>query len=184
MVVLSEALTDNASRTAIPAGALLAVQIDHVSENGLVQLSATEAVWEEQGFQRELVLPRQTLLIRGNSGDPLLASNYGDIGDDIAAMDMNQFTLGAIQRVGELYTRSDSRVQTGDGTTVITESNPAPNILAGVLEGGSDAILDAISDRNQQAIERLREHPRVPYIPAGSSILVFVNQSMQMPSSF
>lgn len=184
MVVLSEPLTDNASHTAIPSGALLVVQVDRVAENGLVQLSATQAIWEEQGFQRELILPSQILIIRGNDGDPLLAESYGDIGGDIASMDTGQFALGAIRRVGELYTRSDSRVQTGDGTTVITESNPAPNILAGALEGGSDAILDAISERNQQAIERLRERPRVPYVPAGSSVQVFVNQSMQMPSGF
>ncbi|MEO1396234.1 MAG: hypothetical protein AAFV90_25335 [Cyanobacteria bacterium J06634_5] len=184
MVVLAESLTDNSSQTVIPAGALLTVQVDRVSENGLVQLSATEAIWEEQGFQRELVLPNQTILIRGDSGNPLIAESYGDIGGDVAAMDMGQFALGAIRRVGELYTRSDSRVQTGDGTTVITESNPAPNILAGALEGGSEAILDAISDRNQRAIEKLQERPRVPHIPAGSSVQVFVNQSMQIPSSF
>lgn len=184
MVILSEPLTDNASHTAIPAGALLVVQVDGVSENGLVQLSATQAIWEEQSLQRELVLPNQTILIRGDSGNPLMAESYGDMGGDIASMDMGQFALGAIRRVGELYTRSDSRVQTGDGTTVITESNPAPNILAGALEGGSDAILDAISERNQQAIERLQESPRVPYVPAGTSVQVFVNQSMQMPSSF
>ncbi|MEO0885526.1 MAG: hypothetical protein AAFY54_06270 [Cyanobacteria bacterium J06648_10] len=184
MVVLSEPLTDNASHTAIPAGALLVVKVDRVSENGLVQLSATQVIWEDQGFQRELVLPSQTLLIRGNGGNPLTAESYGDMGGDIASMDMGQFALGAIRRVGELYTRSDSRVQTGDGTTVITESNPAPNILAGVLEGGSDAILDAIGERNQQAIEKLRDRPSVPYVPAGTSIQVFVNQSMQMPSGF
>ncbi|MEL7353918.1 MAG: hypothetical protein AAFN38_21020, partial [Cyanobacteria bacterium J06560_5] len=174
MVVLSEPLMDNEARIAIPAGALLVVQVDRVSENGLVQLSATQAIWEEQGFQRELVLPSQTLLVRGNDGDPLIAENYGDIGGDIAAMDMGQFALGAIRRVGELYTRSDSRVQTGDGTTVITESNPEPNILAGALEGGSDAILDAISERNQQAIERLQERPRIPYISSGTAVQIFI----------
>ncbi|MEO0769052.1 MAG: hypothetical protein AAFY72_06405, partial [Cyanobacteria bacterium J06649_4] len=184
MVVLSEPLMDNASHRAIPASSLLMVQVDRVAENGLVQLSATEAIWEEQGFQRELVLPRQTILIRGNGGDPLVAESYGDTGGDIAAMDMGQFALGAIRRVGELYTRSDARVQTGDGTTIITESNPAPNILAGALEGGSEAILDAISDRNQQAIEKLRERPRVPYLPAGTPVQAFVNQSIQMPSGF
>ena len=184
MLVLSEPLMDSKSRIAIPSGALLVVQVDRVSENGLVHLSAAQAIWEEQGFQRELVLPSQTILIRGDNGDPLVAESYGDIGGDVAAMDMGQFALGAIRRVGELYTRSDSRVQTGDGTTVITESIPAPNILAGALEGGADAILDSISDRNQRAIEKLQEQPRIPYIPAGSTVQVFVNQSMQMPAGF
>lgn len=183
MVVLTEPLTDNASQVAIPSGALLAMQVDRVSENGLVQLSATQAIWEEQGFQRELVLPSQTILVRGEEGNPLVAESYGDIGGDIAAMDVGQFALGALRRIGELYTRSDSRVQTGDGTTVITESNPAPDILAGALEGGSDALLDDISERNQQAIERLQQRPDIPYLPAGASVQIFINQSMQMPAS-
>ncbi|MEO1637353.1 MAG: hypothetical protein AAFS04_20000, partial [Cyanobacteria bacterium J06631_9] len=76
----------------------------------------------------------------------------------------------------------DARVQSGDGTTIITESNPAPNILAGALEGGSEALLDDISERNQQAIERLQQRPNIPYLPAGTSVQVFINQSMQMPA--
>ncbi|MEL6777778.1 MAG: hypothetical protein AAFO06_11020 [Cyanobacteria bacterium J06597_16] len=184
LVVLSEALKDNAGRIAIPADSVLVVQVDRTSEDGLVQLSATQAIWEEQGLQRELVLPRRTILIRGEGGNPLMAESYGDSGGDIAAMDFGQFALGAIQRVGELYTRSDSRVQTGDGTTIITESNPAPDILAGALEGGSNAVLDSIIERNQRAIEKLENRPRIPYIASGTSVQVFVNQSMQMPARF
>ena len=158
------------------------VQIDRASEGGLVQLSAVQAIWEEQGLKRELVLPDRTILIRGDRGNPLVAESYGSSGGDIAAMDMGQFALGAIRRIGELYTRSDSLVQTGNGATVITESNPAPNILAGALEGGADAVLGSITERNQRAIEKLEQRPTVPYIPAGRSIQVFVNQSMQMPA--
>jgi hypothetical protein len=168
----------------IPEGSVLVVQVDRTSEDGLVQLSATQAIWEEQGLQRELVLPSRTVFIRGQGGDPLMAEGYGDSGGDIAAMDMGQFAIGAIRRIGELYTRSDSRVQTGDGATVITESNPAPNILAGALEGGSDAILDSISERNQRAIERLEQRPQIPYIPANTQVQAFINQSMQMPAGF
>jgi hypothetical protein len=184
LVVLSEPLMDSTASVAIPEGSVLVVQVDRTSEDGLVQLSATQAIWEEQGFQRELVLPSRTVLIRGNGGDPLMAESYGDSGGDIAAMDMGQFAIGAIRRIGELYTRSDSRVQTGDGTTVITESNPAPNILAGALEGGSEAILDSISERNQRAIEKLEQRPQIPYIPANTQVQAFINQSMQMPTGF
>jgi hypothetical protein len=184
LVVLSEPLMDSTASIAIPEGSVLVVQVDRTSEDGLVQLSATQAIWEEQGLQRELVLPSRTILIRGNGGDPLMAEGYGDSGGDIAAMDMGQFAIGAIRRVGELYTRSDSRVQTGDGATVITESNPAPNILAGALEGGSEAILDSISERNQRAIEKLEQRPQIPYIPANTQVQAFINQSMQMPAGF
>jgi hypothetical protein len=179
LVVLAEPLMDNTASVAIPEGSVLVVQVDRTSEDGLVQLSATQAIWEEQGLQRELVLPSRTILIRGQGGDPLIAEGYGDSGGDIAAMD-----IGAIRRIGELYTRSDSRVQTGDGATVITESNPAPNILAGALEGGSEAILDSISERNQRAIEKLEQRPQIPYIPANTQVQAFINQSMQMPAGF
>ena len=184
LVVMTEPLTDNASKVAIPSGSLLVVKVDRTSEDGLVQLSATQAIWEEQGLQRELVIPDRTILIRGDGGNPLMAEGYGNSSSDIAAMDMGQFALGAIRRVGELYTRSDARVQTSNGTTVVTESNPSPNILAGILQGGSDAILDSISERNQRAIEKLERRPKIPYIPAGKSVQVFVNQSVQMPTSF
>jgi hypothetical protein len=184
LVVLAEPLMDNTASIAIPEGSVLVVQVDRTSEDGLVQLSATQAIWEEQGLQRELVLPSRTILIRGQGGDPLIAEGYGDSGGGIAAMDMGQFAIGAIRRIGELYTRSDSRVQTGDGATVITESNPAPNILAGALEGGSEAILDSISERNQRAIEKLEQRPQIPYIPANTQVQAFINQSMQMPAGF
>jgi hypothetical protein len=64
---------------------------------------------------------------------------------------------------------------------VVTTENPAPNVLAGVLEGGTDAILDTITERNQRAIEELEQRPRIAYIEAGRPVQVFVNQSMQMP---
>jgi hypothetical protein len=184
LVVLAEPLMDNTASIAIPEGSVLVVQVDRTSEDGLVQLSATQAIWEEQGLQRELILPSRTILIRGQGGDPLIAEGYGDSGGAIAAMDIGQFAIGAIRRIGELYTRSDSRVQTGDGATVITESNPAPNILAGALEGGSEAILDSISERNQRAIEKLEQRPQIPYIPANTQVQAFINQSMQMPADF
>ncbi|PSN11325.1 hypothetical protein C7293_24715 [filamentous cyanobacterium CCT1] len=181
LVVLSEPLVDSQGQVAIPAGGELIVQVDTVSDNGLVQLSATQAIWNDQGQARELVLPQGVIQIRGQGGTPLQAEAYDDIGPGIAAMDAGQFALGSIRRASELYTRPSTRVETGNGTTVATTENPAPNVLAGVLEGGTDAILDTITERNQRAIEELEQQPRIAYIEAGRPVQVFVNQSMQMP---
>jgi hypothetical protein len=181
LVVLSEPLVDSQGQVAIPAGGELVVQVDTVSDNGLVQLSATQAIWNDQGQARELVLPQGVIQIRGQGGMPLQAEAYDDIGPGIAAMDAGQFALGSIRRASELYTRPNTRVETGNGTTVATTENPAPNVLAGVLEGGTDAILDTITERNQRAIEELEQQPRIAYIEAGRPVQVFVNQSMQMP---
>ncbi|PSR19309.1 hypothetical protein C8255_02815 [filamentous cyanobacterium CCP3] len=181
LVVLSEPLIDSQGQVAIPAGGELVVQVETVSDNGLVQLSATQAIWDDQGQARELVLPQGVIQIRGQGGIPLQAEAYDDIGPDIAAMDAGQFALGSIRRASELYTRPNTRVETGSSTTVVTTENPAPNVLAGVLEGGTDAILDTITERNQRAIEELEQRPRIAYIEAGRPVQVFVNQSMQMP---
>lgn len=182
VVVLTEPLLDSQGQVAIPAGGELVVRVDDVTDNGLVQLSAIQALWQDQGYQRELTLPNGYIQIRGHQGTPLTADQYDDLGPEIAAMDAGQFALGAIRRASELYTRPNTRVETNSGSTVITEENPAPNVLAGVLEGGTDAILDTIADRNQQAIAELEQRPRIAYIEAGRPVQVFVNQTLQMPN--
>ena len=181
LVVLSDPLVDSQGQVAIPAGGELVVQVDTVSDNGLVQLSATQAIWNDQGQARELMLPQGVIQIRGQGGTPLQADAYDDIGPGIAAMDAGQFALGSLRRASELYTRPNTRVETGSGSTVVTTENPAPNVLAGVLEGGTDAILDTIAERNQRAIVELEQRSRIAYIEAGRPVQVFVNQSMQMP---
>ncbi len=182
VVVLTEPLLDSQGQVAIPAGGELVVRVDDVADNGLVQLSAIQALWQDQGYQRELTLPEGYIQIRGHEGTPLTADQYDDLGPEIAAMDAGQFALGAIRRASELYTRPNTRVETNSGSTVITEESPAPNVLAGVLEGGTDAILDTIADRNQQAIAELEQRPRIAYIEAGRPVQVFVNQTLQMPN--
>jgi hypothetical protein len=181
LVVLSEPLVDSQGQVAIPAGGELVVQVEAVSDNGLVQLSATQAIWHDQGQARELMLPQGVIQIRGQGGMPLKAEAHDDIGPAIASMDAGQFALGSLRRASELYTRPNTRVETGSGSTVVTTENPVPNVLAGVLEGGTDAILDTIAERNQRVIEELEQRPRIAYIEAGRPVQVFVNQSMQMP---
>ena len=181
LVVLSEPLVDNQGQVAIPAGGELVVRVDDVSEAGLVELSAIQAVWQDRGAQRELWLPDRYIQIRGQAGTPLTADHYGDLGPAIAAMDAGQFALGAIRRASELYNRSDTRVERGDGSTVITEETPDPNLLAGILEGGTDTLLDTLTARNQQAMTELSQRPRIAYIEAGRPVQIFVNQTMQIP---
>lgn len=179
--MLSEPLTDSRGRIAFPAGTQFLFQVDSLSDTGQVHLSATTATWNVTGYQQELILPTGVIQVRGEAGKPLIAEHYEDRGDEIAGMDAGQFLLGAIGRAAELYTRSDTRVQTRGSSTVITEDNPEPNILAGLLEGGTDAILETIQERNQRAVERMEKMPNARFVKAGTPIEIFVNQSMFMP---
>jgi hypothetical protein len=181
-VTLHEPLTDNQGRIAIPANSKILVTVEGVSESGMVQLSAVGVVWIEPGGHRELILPSGVLQVRGESGEPLMAERFDDPGDEIAAMDATQVVLGAVRRTAELYTRSDTRVQTNSNTTVVTEDNPDPNVLAGVLEGGADVLLETLTQRNERAIAQLESQPPIWFLEAGTPVQIFVNQSMQLPN--
>jgi hypothetical protein len=181
VVLLSTPLEDAQGQIALPAGSQILVQVDELSPAGRVQLSATRVAWDEAGRQKELVLPPAAIQVRGRNGEPLIASHFEDRGGEMAAMDMGQFALGAVHRSAQLFTRSNTRVQTGDGTTVVTESNPSPNLLAGALEGGTEALFETIRDRNQKAVEAIQSRPQIRFIQAGTPVEVFVNQSMRMP---
>jgi hypothetical protein len=180
-IKLTEPLMDNQGQVAFPEGTELVVQVDSVAETGQVHLSAIAATWSIDGQQRELLLPPGAIQVRGERGEPLMAEHFDDRGDEIAGMDAGQFLLGAAGRAAQLYTRSGSQIQTRGSSTVISEENPDPNILAGLVEGGTDAVLESIQERNQRAIERMEELPDIRFIDAGTEVEIFVNQSMFMP---
>jgi hypothetical protein len=180
-VRLDKPILDNRGDVAFPEETEFVVQVDRVSQAGQVHVSAIAANWSVDEQQQEITLPPNTIQVRGEDGEPLMAEHFDDRGGTIAGMDAGQFLLGAAGRAAELYTRSDSRVQTRGSSTVITESNPAPNIVAGIVEGGTDAVLESIQERNRRAIERMEEMPNVRYIESGTDVEVFVNQSMFMP---
>jgi hypothetical protein len=180
-IKLTEPLMDNQGQIAFPEGTELVVQVDSASETGQVHLSAIAATWSIDGQQQELMLPPGAIQVRGEGGEPLVAEHFDDRGDEIAGMDAGQFLLGAAGRAAQLYTRSGSQIQTRGSSTVITEENPDPNILAGLVEGGTDAVLESIQERNQRAIERMEELPNIRFIDAGTEVEIFVNQSMFMP---
>ena len=178
VVELDEPLMDSQGNVALPEGSKLLVQVDRLSENGFVELSATQAIWEVEGLKQQAILPAGVIQIRGKAGKPLVAQQPG--GSDRFERDVTQFALGAIRRSAGLYTRSNTRVQTGDRTTVVTENNPEPDILAGALEGGTEAVLGSVGDRSQQAGDGRQRRPEIPYIKAGTPVQVFVNQSMEL----
>lgn len=181
VVRLNEPLVDNRGRPAIPSESDLTVEVEPVGDDRLVEISAVSATWQEGNNQQEILLPDAVVQIRGADGHPLIAQGYGDPGGEIAALDASEVALGAVRRASELYTRPNTRVQTNDNSTVVTEENPDPNVLAGALEGGTDVLLDILSERNQQARDAISQRPQVLYLEENTPVQVFVNASMQLP---
>jgi hypothetical protein len=181
-VILTQPLLDARGKTALPANTQLVIQVDRLSpQTGRVQVSATTATWQEQGRTQEITLPAGIIQVRGKDGTPLIARQFQDKGKEIAALDAGQFLLGAVRGASGQFTRSNTSVQSGNGTTVVTEQNQRPNAIAGALQGGSEAILDTLIERNKQAVTEIQQRPPIRFVEAGRPVQIFVNQSMRMP---
>ena len=181
-VTLTQPLLDSSGKTALPANTQLVIQVDYLSaQTGRVQISATTATWQEQGRTQEITLPTGIIQVRGQDGTPLIARQFQDKGKEIAALDAGQFLLGAVRGASGQFTRSNTSVQSGNGTTVVTEQNQRPNAIAGALQGGSEAILDTLIERNKQAVTEIQQRPPIRFVEVGRPVQIFVNQSMRIP---
>jgi Bacterial conjugation TrbI-like protein len=180
-VLLSEPIPDASGRTALPVNTKLTVQVEGISQAGRVQLAAMSATWNQSGQTKEMTLPAGAIQIRGIRGQPLVAQQFQDKGKELAALDRGQFILSAIRGASGQLIQPNTSVQTGNGSTVVTQQNPRPNILAGALQGGADTLLTTIGERNKKAVEEIQQRPPIRYIAAGTPVQVFVNQSVQLP---
>lgn len=181
-VALVQPLKDAASKTVLPTNTQLQVRVDDVSSTGRVRLSAIAAMWMQNGSMQSIKLPSNVIQIRAKDGNSLIVPASEDKGKEIAALDAGQFFLGAVREASGQFTRSDTQIQAGNGTTIVTQANQRPNLLAGVLKGGTDAILDSISERNRRTTEEIQSRPVTRIIEAGQPVQVFINQTLQFSS--
>jgi hypothetical protein len=179
VVRLKQPLKSIDNAIALPAKTELLAEVSSISEQGLVQLNVTKIILQNGNNPIERSLPKNAMILRAPQGRPLIANQYPNRGGSIAWMDAGLFVLGGLGKAAELSNRTDSQVTTNNGGTVITNSNPKRNVLAGILEGGMNTVVPQIAQRNQQAISQLSQKSNIWFLPAGKEIEVYINQSMQ-----
>ncbi|MBW4565507.1 MAG: TrbI/VirB10 family protein [Mojavia pulchra JT2-VF2] len=180
VVRLQEPLKSVDGAIAVPANTELLTQMSSVSDQGLVQLDVIKVILQAQGKLTQRDIPRNTLMIRAPQGKPLTANQFPDRGSSIASMDLGLFVLGGLGKAAELINRTESQVVTTSGSsTIVSNTNPQRNILAGVFEGGMNTVVPQIAQRNQQAISQITQRTNVWFLPAGTAVDIYVNQSMQ-----
>jgi hypothetical protein len=179
VVRLKQPLKSIDNAIALPAKTELLAEVRSISEQGLIQLNVTKVILQNDNNPIEKSLPPNSMIIRAPQGRPLIANQYPNRGGSIAWMDAGLFVLGGLGKAAELSNRTDSQVTTTAGGTIITNSNPKRNVLAGVLEGGMNTVVPQIAQRNQQAISQLSQKSNIWFLPAGKEIEVYINQSMQ-----
>ncbi|MBE9180220.1 hypothetical protein IQ268_16780 [Oculatella sp. LEGE 06141] len=173
VVTLDEPLLDSSGQVAVPVETSLVFELNAVSGNGLVSASAVSIVSNGS----ELALPERAITLQGLDG-PLFAEQDSDDG----GIDLSSALVGAIANVGAVITQPDTQVsQTFNGGFSSSSSSTRGNrnVLGAVLEGAATPVLEQITERNQQALRTVGPQESVWYLPAGESVQVFVNQSLE-----
>ncbi|MDZ8055051.1 MAG: TrbI/VirB10 family protein [Aulosira sp. ZfuCHP01] len=180
VVRLKEPLKTVDGAIAIPANTELLTEIRSLSEQGFLQLDVVKIVMNNNGNLSEKSLPQNAMMIRAPQGKPLIANQFPNRGSSILSMDIGLFVLGGLGKAAELSNRTESQVVTTNaGGTIISNTNPKRNILAGALEGGMNTVVPQIAQRNQQAISQMSQRTNVWFLPAGTAVEIYVNQVMQ-----
>ncbi|MBW4668989.1 MAG: TrbI/VirB10 family protein [Cyanomargarita calcarea GSE-NOS-MK-12-04C] len=178
IVRLQQPLKNVDNAVALPIGTEVLTQIGKITESGMVQLEVVSVISRIDGNLTEKSLPKGALKISSPQGRPLIASKYPDKSGAIAGMDVGIFALGGINKAAELFNRPESTLSI-NGTNVINQNNTKPNIVTGVLEGGLSTVVPQITVRNQQAISEMMTRGNIWFLPAGTQVEVFVNQTTQ-----
>jgi hypothetical protein len=177
---LKEGLKSTDGAIALPANTELLAEIRTLSDQGLLQLNVVKVVVSDKGKLTEKTLPQNAIAVRAPQGKPLIANQFPNRGSSIAGMDVGLFVLGGLGKAAELANRAEAQVvTTTSGGTIVSNTNPQRNILAGVLEGGMNTVVPQIAQRNQQAISQLSQRTNLWFLPAGTTVEIYVNQAME-----
>jgi hypothetical protein len=143
IIQLSQPLTTKAGLVILPKTTQIIVRVKDIQKSGFVELEATGAVIDGN----EYILPEGAIAIRGKSGQPLIASSWGDKGGEIASRDAETFAVGSLAKVGKVLNQpKEEQISTNSGfggtSSFSSIRRNRSNILGAVLEGGFEPLIN------------------------------------------
>lgn len=180
LIQSDEPMLDGNNQVAFPAGTQFIVTTKAGSSSfGLVDLEVIAVIINGAEFAP----PTGAIAIRDNNGGLLVGEDYFNRRGRIARNDAAVIFAGALGQIGKVLNEPRSSTSTsvsGGGITSVTNSTfrQNPNIFGAVLQGGFERLSDILTQRNEEAIDRILNAPQVYQIPSGRSVRVFVNQSI------
>jgi hypothetical protein len=180
IIQISQSLKNEQGSITLPKNSQIIVRVKDIQKSGFIELEATGAIIDGN----EYALPEGAIAIRGKSGQPLIASSWGNKGGEIAARDAETFAVGSLAKVGKVLNQpkeEQTSTNSGFGGTSSFSSirRNRSNILGAVLEGGFEPLTQQIIQRNQQALQEIQGREDIWYVKAGTEVQVFVNQTFQ-----
>ncbi|NJM22317.1 MAG: TrbI/VirB10 family protein [Richelia sp. RM2_1_2] len=180
VIKLEQPLNTPEGFVVLPKGSRIVVTLNNVNEAGFVSLQATQVVTDG----KEYILPPSAIAIRGNSGQPLIASRLNSNKGEVARRDAETFAVGSLAKVGKVLNQpKEEQISTSSGfngtNSFSSVRRGRENILGAILEGGFEPLTQQILKRNQQALQEIQQRQDVWYVKTGTDVQVFVNQSFQ-----
>ncbi len=178
LIELNEPLKSANNTVAIPSGTYLVAKVISATEAGLLQMSVSSMLVNSNGQTVERAVPEGALLILGKGGRPLKASaeRPGSGGSNLGTVILS----GISSATGLINQPSSQSIINSGGGYQSTITNGNPNYLAGFGQGAAQALLQQAQNRNQQAVRYRQSEPTVFSLNQGSSVQVFVNQSVPL----
>ena len=181
-VQLEEDVLSTDNRVALPKGTILITEVDSVTpDNKLVNQSAVAVVYPDSaGEVRQQSINKESILIRGKDGKPLIAKGMRDKGGEIARQDILIGLLGAAGRASEVINQNPSQSSTiissgGFSSQTITTSARKPDVLAAAVEGFFKPMSQRLSQRADSTTQEILNRHNVAIVPQNTEVSVFFN---------
>lgn len=186
-VELAEDVLSTDNRIAFPKGSILITEVDSVSsDNKLVNQTVVAVVYPDSfGQIRQQQVPKNSILIRGENGNPLIAKGMGNPGSEIARQDILIGLLGAAGRAAQVVNQNQSQSATiissgGFSSQTITTTAREPNILAAAMEGFFRPMSQRLTQRADRTTQEISQRTPVAVVPQGTKVSVFFNTFFQV----
>lgn len=186
-VELAEDVLSTDNRIAFPKGSILITEVDSVSsDNKLVNQTVVAVVYPDSfGQIRQQQVPKNSILIRGENGNPLIAKGMGNPGSEIARQDILIGLLGAAGRAAQVVNQNQSQSATiissgGFSSQTITTTAREPNILAAAMEGFFQPMSQRLTQRADRTTQEISQRTPVAVVPQGTKVSVFFNTFFQV----
>lgn len=160
-IILAEPILAADGRVALPARSQLVTKVVSLFKAGLISLVAVAALVNSDGELTEIALPENAIGISGVQGKPLVALKLYQ-GRRNRGLNIGHLALSTLEEAADLF---DSSAED-------------------VVKQGTQTLLDNLSERNRRSIETVRERPRVRFLPAGTVVEVYANQSTALDTNF
>ncbi|KAM3101120.1 hypothetical protein ACKFKF_09910 [Phormidesmis sp. 146-12] len=181
VVELTQDVPATDSRVALPQGTLLITEINNIEkQTNLVNQSAVAIVYKDRlGSTQQQQIPAESLLVRGQEGEPLLAKFNSDPGGAIAGQDFLVSLLSGLGKIGEVVNRpqeDNTIIFDGLGSSQVSRrTTREPDLLAAAFEGAFGVAADRLRQRSDKTTDELLSKPKVLVVKKGEEVSVVFN---------